>query len=150
MKPEETIDFHIRWAWHGISRLYNGQAEKVNLTLSTGSVLLNIDQRSGTPSTKLGPKMGMEPRSLTRTLKSMEEEGLIMRKNDKNDGRMVRIHLTEMGKKKREISKQAVIRLNEYLQERIPAGKLKTFFEVIDQINHVLEEETPDHLFGKK
>ncbi len=94
--------------------------------------------------------MGMEPRSLTRTLKSMEEEGLIMRKNDKNDGRMVRIHLTEMGKKKREISKQAVIRLNEYLQERIPAGKLKTFFEVIDQINHVLEEETPDHLFGKK
>lgn len=150
MKPEETIDFHIRWAWHRIARLYNGQAEKHNLTMSTGYVLLNIDQRSGTPSTKLGPKMGMEPRSLTRTLKSMEEEGLISRKSDKNDKRMVRILLTEAGRKKREISKQAVIRFNEYISERIPKNKLQAFFEVMDQLNHILEKETPEHLFGKQ
>lgn len=150
MKPEETIDFHLRWAWHSIARLYNGQAEKHGLSMSTGFVLLNIDQRTGTPSTKLGPKMGMEPRSLTRTLKAMEDEGLITRKSDKNDKRMVRIHLTELGRKKRDISKQAVIRFNEYIQDRISRTKLNTFFDVMDQINHILEEETPEHLFGKQ
>ncbi|MBX7094521.1 MAG: MarR family transcriptional regulator [Flavobacteriales bacterium] len=150
MKPEETIDFHIRWAWHSIARLYNGQAEKHDLSMSTGYVLLNIDQRSGTPSTKLGPKMGMEPRSLTRTLKAMEEDGLIMRKSDKSDKRMVRIHLTELGRKKREISKQAVIRFNEYIGDRISKTKLQHFFDVMEHLNHILEEETPEHLFGKK
>lgn len=106
MKPEETIDFQIRWAWHSIARLYNDTAEKYDLTVSTAFLLLNIDMKEGTPSTRLGPKMGMEPRSLTRTLKSIEEAGLIFRKADKNDKRMVRIYLTEVGKKKREISKK--------------------------------------------
>jgi DNA-binding MarR family transcriptional regulator len=149
MKPEETIDFHLRWAWHSIARLYNTQAEKHGLTMSIGYVLLNIDQKIGTPSTKLGPKMGMEPRSLTRTLKVMEEQGLIMRKGDKTDRRMVRIMLTETGRKKRDISKQAVYRFNEYMQERIAASKLNTFFEVMENINSILQDETPEHLFGK-
>ena len=74
MKPEETFDFHIRWAWARISRMYNAQAANFGGTMSIGYVLLNID-REGTPSTKLGPKMGMESRSLTRTLKGMEEMG---------------------------------------------------------------------------
>ena len=74
MKPEETIDFHIRWAWHSIARLYNIEAARLGGSMSVGYVLLNIDLEKGCPSTKLGTKMGMEPRSLTRTLKSMEKK----------------------------------------------------------------------------
>jgi DNA-binding MarR family transcriptional regulator len=139
MKPEETLDFHIRWAWTKISRLYNNEAAKFGGTMSIGFVLLNID-KEGTPSTKLGPKMGMESRSLTRTLKSMEEKGLIERKADQNDGRMVRVFLTKTGKEMRETSKDVVLRLNETLQQKIPQGKLNTFFEVMETINQALEE----------
>ena len=88
MKPEETIDFHIRWAWHSIARMYNLEASKHGSTMSVGQTLLNIDLEEGTPSTKLGPKMGMEPRSLTRTLKTMEEKGLIFRQPDEIDKRI--------------------------------------------------------------
>jgi DNA-binding MarR family transcriptional regulator len=48
--------------------------------------------------------MGMEATSLTRTLKSMEEKGLIRKKNP-DDGRGVLIYLTELGKEKRLIKK---------------------------------------------
>ncbi|MFZ6052803.1 MarR family winged helix-turn-helix transcriptional regulator [Halocola ammonii] len=139
MKPEETLDFHIRWAWTKISRLYNYEAAKFGGTMSIGFVLLNID-KEGTPSTKLGPKMGMESRSLTRTLKSMEEKGLIERKADSKDGRMVRVFLTKKGNEMRETSKEVVLRLNEALQEKIPQGKLNTFFEVMETINLTLDE----------
>jgi DNA-binding MarR family transcriptional regulator len=44
--------------------------------------------------------MGMEATSLTRTLKSMEEKGLIIRKKNPDDGRGVLIYLTELGKEK--------------------------------------------------
>ena len=39
-----------------------------------------IDPKKGTPSTSLGPKMGMEATSLSRTLKTMEIKNLITRK----------------------------------------------------------------------
>ena len=55
--------------------------------MSVGMVLLNIDKENGTPSTQLGPKMGMEPTSLSRTIKNMQDVGLIIRKADDRDGR---------------------------------------------------------------
>ena len=141
MKPEETIDFHIRWAWHGIARIYNTEAAQHGLTMSTGYVLLSIDHLDGTPSTKLGPMMGMEPRSLVRTLQSMEEDGLIKRKPDKIDKRVVRIFLTEKGKKKRDLSKVRVIQFNEFIHKKVGKKKLKGFFKVMDEINTIINEE---------
>ena len=83
--------------------MYNEEAAKYGATMATGFVLLSIDKEKGTPSTTLGPKMGMEATSLTRTLKSMEEKGLIYRKPNPEDGRGVLIFLTEFGKEKREL-----------------------------------------------
>jgi DNA-binding MarR family transcriptional regulator len=140
MKPEETFDFHIRWAWHKIARLYNNEAARHGLTMSTGFVLLNIDQKEGTPSTKLGPKMGMEPRSLTRTLKTMEDDGLIMRKSDKLDKRSVRIFLTEKGKKKREISREKVVQLNQVLSKNLGKERTKKILGLLREVNDELDE----------
>lgn len=141
MKPEETIDFHLRWLWQKIIRLYNAEAAKFSGTMSVGYILLNID-KDGTPSTKLGPKMGMESRSLTRTLKTMESKGLIKKTQAENDGRLVLIHLTEEGKKYRDTSREVVIKLNDYLQGRIDPEKLATFFEVATEMNTLLDNKT--------
>lgn len=139
MKPEDTVDFHIRWAWAKISRMYNAEASKYGGTMSIGYVLLNID-RDGTPSTSLGPKMGMESRSLTRTLKTMEKNGLIQRKTDSQDRRMVRIFLTNKGLEHRDNSKEVVLRFNEYLTERIGEEKLLAFREVMTEMNELLDQ----------
>ncbi|MFT6998139.1 MAG: DNA-binding MarR family transcriptional regulator [Cryomorphaceae bacterium] len=138
MKPQQTIDFHLRWLWQKIIRIYNQEASKFGGTMSVGYALLNIDL-DGTPSTKLGPKMGMESRSLTRTLKSMEKNGLIFKTQDNNDGRLVLIHLTEEGKKYRDTSREVVVKLNEYVFRNIDNEKLETFFEVSNQINELLD-----------
>src|SRR5579859_5885445 len=134
MKREETVDHHIRTAWHGISRFYNQQAAKFGGTMSMGFALLTIHGDDGTPATKIAPQMGLEPRSLTRLLKSMEDKKLIIRKADKNDGRSVRIFLTKDGKKQRDNAKGIVIGFNETVQREIPAQKLKVFFEVIQEV----------------
>ncbi len=140
MKREETIDYHIRVAWHAIARMYNQQAAKYDATMAIGFVLLNIDAEEGTPATKIAPLMGLEPRSLTRLLKSLEEQGAIYREVDKNDKRSVRIFLTDEGKKGRERAKETVIRFNEVVREEIPEEKLKVFFDVIQSINKIIEK----------
>ena len=109
--------------------------------MALGYVLLNIDFDDGTPSTKLGPKMGMEPRSLTRTLKSMEEKGLIYREPGKKDKRLVRIFLTDYGKEMREITKTSVIHLNKVVQSKIGKKNLDAFFDTMGDINSILETE---------
>ena len=141
MKPDETIDYHIRWAWHAIQRMYNEEANKYGFSMSTGYVLLNIDVKKGTPSTQLGPRMGMESTSLSRTLKTMEKRGLIKRKANPEDGRSVLIHLTPLGEKKREISKEKVLQFNKKLQQIISKKKTNQFIEVIEKLKQVIKEK---------
>lgn len=141
VKPQETVDFTIKFAWHAISRMYNVKAVQHDISTSIGFILLNIDEKNGTPATKIGPLLGMESRSLTRMLKTLEEKGLILRKGDENDRRLVRIFLTPEGKKKREVSRVTVLEFNNHIRKTIPAEKLKTFFEVIDMINEVTETQ---------
>ncbi|WP_266369407.1 MarR family winged helix-turn-helix transcriptional regulator [Tellurirhabdus rosea] len=142
MKKEKTVDFHIKWAWHSISRLYNTYAAQYDMTMAIGYVLLNIDLEQGTPATKIGPLLGMEPRSLVRMLKSLEERGWIRREVDESDKRFVRILLTDEGKKRREMAREGVIQFNQIIREQIPLDKLVTFFEVMKDINRIVEEET--------
>ena len=141
MKKEKTVDFHIKWAWHGISRMYNAYAARFDITTAIGYVLLNIDLEEGTPATKIGPLLGMEPRSLVRMLKNLEERGLIRREVDGNDKRFVRIYLTEEGREKREMAREGVIQFNNVIREKIPLDKLVTFLEVIKEINRLVDEE---------
>lgn len=140
MKPEETLDFNIRWTWLNIARFYNDAAAEYGESMSTGMVLLNIDQETGTPSTQLGPKMGMEPTSLTRTLKNMEKNGLIRRKGDKGDARKAIVHLTPKGNKKREIAKNTVLDFNNSVMNQHSEAELQTFMKVLNTINEQIKE----------
>lgn len=142
MRREETVDHNIKAAWHAISRMYNQQASKHDITTSIGFVLLNIQSEEGTPATKIAPLMGLEARSLTRMLKTMEEKKLIYREPDLNDKRSVRIFLTELGKKKKEISRATVLYFNNKVRELLPESKLKIFFEVINEINELASHGT--------
>ena len=142
MRKEKTVDFHIKWAWDAISRMYNTYASRrYDMTMAIGYVLLNIDMENGTPATKIGPSIGMEPRSLTRTLKMLEERGWIRRETDETDKRFVKVFLTEEGKRKRELAREGVIAFNTMLRDQIPLDKLVIFFDVIKEINRLVEEE---------
>ena len=143
---EKTIDYILRATWQAVSRMYNEEAAKYDATMATGFALLSIDKEEGTPSTTLGPKMGMEATSLTRTLKTMEEKGLIFRRKNPNDGRGVLIYLTEHGKEKRELSKNTVIKFNETVKQNVSAEKLQNFVEVSDIINELIQEK---NIFNK-
>ena len=138
---EITIDYALRATWQAVARMYNEEAKNFETTMAVGFTLLSIDPKTGTPSTALGPKMGMEATSLSRILKSMEEKGLIERKPNPTDGRGVLIHLTDFGLEKREDSKGVVLRFNEVIRNHVSGEKLEHFFEVIETINQLITEK---------
>ncbi|CAM3712140.1 MarR family transcriptional regulator [Flavobacterium gelidilacus] len=138
---DKTIDYALRATWQAVARMYNEEASKYEATMATGFALLSIDKEKGTSSTALGPKMGMEATSLTRTLKSMEEKGLIIRKKNPNDGRGVIIHLTPFGQEKRDLSKSTVVRFNETIKDVVSPEKLQHFMEVAEIINDLISDK---------
>lgn len=138
---EKTIDYNLRATWQAVARMYNDEASNYGATMATGFTLLSIDKEGGTPSTALGPKMGMEATSLTRTLKSMEEKGLIVRKKNPEDGRGVLIFLTDFGKEKRELSKNTVLKFNEVVKQNISIEQLQNFMEVSEIICDLISEK---------
>ncbi|MDB5263969.1 MAG: MarR family transcriptional regulator [Adhaeribacter sp.] len=141
MRPEETVDYNVKVCWHAISRMYNAEAAQFDITTSIGFVLLNIDPYEGTPATKIAPLLGLEARSLTRILKSMEERGLVYKKGDAQDKRSVRILLTEKGLEKREVSRQTVRHFNQKVREKVAPKELATFFKVISRINRLIDDK---------
>ncbi len=138
---DKTIDYMLRTTWLAVKKMYNEQAAKFDTTMATGFTLLSIDPENGTPSTSLGPIMGMEATSLSRILKTMEERGLIERKPNPDDGRGVLIHLTDFGKEKREYSKERVKIFNKTIRENITEEKINHFYEVAELINEMISNK---------
>jgi DNA-binding MarR family transcriptional regulator len=131
---DRTIDYILRTTWLSVQKMYNEEALKFDSTMATGFTLLSIDPEKGTPSTALGPKMGMEATSLSRILKRMEKKGLIERHPNPADGRGVIIKLTPFGIEKRNYSKDRVLTFNDKIKNNISEDKLKHFYEVSDVI----------------
>ncbi|MAN28883.1 MULTISPECIES: MarR family winged helix-turn-helix transcriptional regulator [Mesonia] len=138
---EKTIDYVLRATWIAVAKMYNEEAGKKGSTMATGFALLNIDPEEGTPSTSLGPKMGMEATSLSRTLKSMQEKGLIERKRNPEDGRSVLITLTDYGREMRAFSKDVVLQFDDAVKESVPEKDIKTFIEVAHTIMELINNK---------
>jgi DNA-binding MarR family transcriptional regulator len=138
---EKTLDYILRSTWQSVARMYNEEASKFEGSMAIGFALLSIDKEEGTPSSKISNRMGMEATSFTRTLKTLEEKGLITRKKNPEDGRGVLIFLTELGKEKRELSKRTVIKFNEVVRQNISEEKLQNFIEVADVITELINEK---------
>jgi DNA-binding MarR family transcriptional regulator len=138
---DQTIDYIIKSTWQAIARMYNEEATKYGATMATGYTLLSIDKEKGTPSTSLGPKMGMEATSLTRTLKMLEDRELISKKKNPSDGRGVLLYLTDEGKEKRELSKNTVLQFNDTIKKHTTEEQLKNFVEVAEIINQLIAEK---------
>ncbi|WP_276978998.1 MarR family transcriptional regulator [Flavobacterium filum] len=138
---DKTIDYILRATWQSVARMYNEEASKFDGSMAIGFALLSIDKEEGTPSSYISNRMGMEATSLTRTLKTLEEKGLIIRKKNPDDGRGVLIYLTELGKEKRELSRNTVLKFNEVIRQNISDEKLQNFIEVAEVITELINEK---------
>ena len=141
MEKDKSIDHQLRAIWQAVAKMYNEQAANYGSTMAMAFVLLTIDKENGTPSTALGPLMGMEPTSLSRILKSMEDKGAISREKNPEDGRSVIIRLTTYGLEMRKFSKTHVYQFNNVVREYVTEKELESFFKVTSTINKLIADK---------
>ena len=140
-KHTETIDSKLKTAWQIISRMYNAEAVKHDITIAIGHFLLNVDSQQGAFASDIAPRLGTEDTSLSRLIASLEQTGLIERVADKTDKRRIKILLTEKGRQKKEVSKPVVRNFNRLAKERIGKEKIETFLATLDEITNLAKEQ---------
>jgi len=136
----ENIDLILKQTWIAVQKMYSDMAQEYDSTAVQALTLLKIDPKEGTRSTNLGPKMAIEPTSLTRIIKLLEDNGYIYKEKTTTDKREVIIKLTEKGETYRSISKDIVVNFNKKVMERISPERLETFKEVMSEIMKISTE----------
>ena len=134
------IDYIYGITSGSIKKMYHKEALLYDGSYSIGFTLLSIDPKNGSPSTSIGPIMGLKSNSLSRILNSMEAKNLIKRKPNPNDGRGILICLTELGLKKRKITQSKVSEFNETIKNLISESDLDIFYEVSYSIYKMINE----------
>lgn len=136
---ESMVIYSLKTSWLQIAKCYDSMAAQHNATLSMAFVLTAINDVEGTPVTKIGPRIGMEPNSLSRVIKNLEERKYISKRLDKTDKRKVLIHLTNTGKEKRKVALKAVFNLEKQITGDLSSKELETFFKVVHKIPEAIE-----------
>lgn len=136
----ENVDLILKQTWLAVSKMYSDMAHEYDSTAVQALTLLKIDPKEGTRSTNLGPKMAIEPTSLTRIIKLLEDNGYIYKEKTTTDKREVIIKLTEKGLNSRNLSKEVVVNFNKKVMERIPAEKMEVFKDVMTEIMKIAND----------
>ena len=69
-------------------------------SLTTWAVLRTADHEAGLSQRELASRMSIESPTLVRHLDRLEDEGLVIRRRDEEDRRVVRIELTPAGRRR--------------------------------------------------
>ena len=141
MIVEDTVDFHLRSTLFAMRRMYNLIALENGITQGIGYALINIGEE-GIPATKIAPLMGMTSSSLSRMLKTMQDEGMIYRQPDKDDKRIVRIFLTVEGEILRDRVEQVVLNFNNELFKKLDIEDLRAF----ERVNNIIKEQVKQEI----
>lgn len=112
------------------------------VTVAQAATLETLQAEGPLPLQTLGRRLGIAPSTLTRNLARLEEDGLVSRADDPDDGRSSRVALTAPGRR-------AALRLQrqeeafaESVLGRLPAGRRPAVIKAMGELLRAVREAT--------
>jgi DNA-binding MarR family transcriptional regulator len=81
--------------------------DRIGMYRAQAKVLCRLYVEDGVTQSEIGDQLAVQGSTVTNMLQRMEESGLVARRRDPDDNRLVRVYLTDLGREKeRTISEQ--------------------------------------------
>ncbi len=116
LKLDNEVGFALYACSKGLIRKYNPVLERLGLTYTSYLVMLALWEQDGVSVSELGKKLYLDSGTLTPLLKKMEKQGLLLRRRDEEDERVVLIALTPKGRGLQAKTERTVAALNNTLR----------------------------------
>ncbi|XER07988.1 hypothetical protein SRRS_35810 [Sporomusa rhizae] len=128
-------------------RIAHGGKEGHKFHRGQSRVLSILAQTNDASQRDIAEILDVRPSSMTEMLLRMEQSGLISRRQDENDQRIMRISLTESGKQAAAQSTASTHDVTAALFKSLAAEEQSQLLALIDRVNASLEtmENTEDH-----
>ena len=94
---DEFLCFAVYSASHAFNRVYKPLLDRVGLTYPQFLAMLCLWREDGQTVGEIGEQLFLESSTLTPLLKRLESQGLLTRRRDSADERVVRLFLTPEG-----------------------------------------------------
>jgi DNA-binding MarR family transcriptional regulator len=104
--------------------IFNGQ----------GRVLAELYKTDEMTQISIAKKLGISPATVTNMVKRMEAGGLVKRRSDKHDDRVIRVCLTKEGTRSAEKVLAVWEEIDSYIITLIPEIELDSLHKVLDKI----------------
>jgi len=95
---DQQLCFALYAATRAMTQAYQPLLEPLGLTYPQYLVMLVLWEEAGVPVKHLGERLQLDSGTLTPLLKRLETQGLVVRRRDDTDARVVRIDLTVAGR----------------------------------------------------
>ena len=106
LELDRQLCFALYRASRALTRAYGPLLEPLGLTYPQYLVFLKLWEQDGVAVSELGGCLALDSGTLTPLLKRLEQRGLVERRRDKADERVVKIFLTEAGRALRSKAKK--------------------------------------------
>ena len=112
--------------------------EVMGVTTSQAGAILTFPIKGGLTMNELSKAVNLEISTMTRMVDQLVEKGLVQRENDAKDRRVVRVALTEAGRKLRKKLGEALQSFYSNSLENIQVEKRENIISQLQQINEAI------------
>src|SRR5690349_15547819 len=74
--------------------------DQVDMHRAQAMLLCTLRERDGMSQSEIAEQLSVQGATITNMLQRMEEAGLVLRRRDPDDNRLVRVYLTDSGREK--------------------------------------------------
>lgn len=102
LKLENQLCFPLYACAREIVKKYRPYLDEIDLTYTQYIAMMVFWEKGSCSAKELGEKLYLDSGTLTPVLKSLEKKGLVKRKRDENDERLLLVEITDRGEKLKE------------------------------------------------
>lgn len=136
MQEFDCIFFQLAKANQMASRFLSQKVSELNLTPVQALVLGFLHQEDQITSSELGKKTGLDSATLTGILDRLEAADFIERKNNPEDRRSIRIHLTPKGNELSGKAIEVIVGANADFLHSLTKDEKRNLFDIIKKLRH--------------
>lgn len=124
--------------------IINREVEKLGVQNGYRQLLFHLSRMDGVSQLELARATHLKAPTVSVTLKGMEADGLVVRRGDENDARVIHVYLTEKGRKTDDKIREIHHMLDSRITEGIPQSELDalvaTLTKLRDNMLRITEE----------
>ena len=121
-------------------RMKHAFEREVGLSAATWFLLTMLIEEDGTSQGEVSQRFEVDPSRITRLAQRLEGEGLLRRRRDPKDNRVVRLHATEEGRRLIESLQERRERFEERIRQEFAQEELAEFRRALGVVSRLMKD----------